>query len=98
PIAWAENALELTPGRHRIPLRFHGLIFHEKGAKGPFLLKYVSLSNTTTFPGSKCRIVKDAYSTRPFDRSVFTNQPFNHPEMLREANRLSARPAIPGLR
>ncbi|MCA2968921.1 MAG: hypothetical protein INH43_10425 [Acidobacteriaceae bacterium] len=97
-VAWAENALELPPGRHRIPLRFHGLIFHDKGAKGPFVLKYVSLSNTTTFPGAKCKIVRDAYVTRPFDRSAFTDQPFNNPEMLREANRLTPRPSIPRLR
>lgn len=97
PIAWAQNAMELPPGRHRIPLLFHGLIFSEKAANGPFLLKYVSLSNTTQFPGSKARIVQDAYVTQPFQPAAFTNQPFNHPEMIREANKLSASPRNPGL-
>ena len=91
-IAWAQNAMELPPGRHRIPLLFHGLIFSEKSAYGPFLLKYVSLSNTTQFPGAKARLVQDAYITQPFQPAAFTTQPFNHPEMLREANKLSARP------
>lgn len=84
-IAWAQHTAELTPGRHWLPLRFHGLILHERRIDGPYLLRFVSLAQ---IPGTQVELVENALFTRPYEHTAFSDQPFNDPELLDAAERI----------
>ena len=88
PIAWAQNALRLAPGVQRIPLTFYGLILREKAVDGPYVLRYVALSTTTGMPNAPNRLVENAFVTRPYSATTFSDQPFNDPNLLDTAERL----------
>lgn len=87
-IAWAQNAVDLPPGRHWIALSYYGLILREKLIDGPYLLRYVALSTTTQMPNAKNRLVENAYVTGAHRVAAFTDQPFNDPAMLDAAERV----------
>lgn len=97
PLAWAQNALPLSPGRQWIPLTFFGLVLREQAADGPYVLRYVALSTTTEMPNAKNRLVENAYVTRAYRAADFSDQPFNDANLLETARRLeaSAPPATP---
>lgn len=53
PIAWAQDAQELTPGNHTLKLRFAKDIINNSGFSSGFKLSGVELMNTTNMPGIK---------------------------------------------
>jgi len=53
PIAWAQDAQELTPGSHTLKLKFSREILNQSGFTGGFKLSGVELMNTTNMPGIK---------------------------------------------
>lgn len=53
PIAWAQDAKELTPGNHTLTLKFAKDIINNSGFTGGFKLSGVELMNTTNMPGIK---------------------------------------------
>jgi hypothetical protein len=87
-LAWAQNALELTPGLHWIPLAFYGLILHERQVDGPYLLRAVALSTATQMPNAKNRLLENAHRTQAYRAAAFSAQPFEDPELLDAAERL----------
>jgi hypothetical protein len=95
PIAWAQQASELTPGRQWLRLRFHGLILHERAINGPYLLRFAALATATQMPNAKNQLVENAYVTGRYDAASFTDQPFNDPDLLEAADRIEN--AIQGL-
>ena len=97
PLAWAQNALRLGPGTQWIPLSFYGLILREKGVDGPYVLRYVALSTTTSMPNARNRLVENAYVTQPYAATSFSDQPFNDPALLEAADRLERSAAPPPL-
>ncbi len=88
PIGWAQAAAELDPGTHWLELSFYGLMFHERGAAGPFRLSSVALSTTTGMPNALNDLVEDAHRTRAYPLARFTRRPFANPGLLRAAERL----------
>lgn len=53
PIAWAQDAKELTPGNHTLTLKFSREVLNQSGFSGGFKLSGVELMNTTNMPGIK---------------------------------------------
>jgi hypothetical protein len=53
PIAWAQDAQELTPGNHTLTLHFSKEVINNSGFSGGFKLSGVELMNTTNMPGIK---------------------------------------------
>jgi hypothetical protein len=92
PLAWAQEARALQPGRHWIPLTFYGLVLREKGVDGPYVLRHLTLSTTTRVPSSPGRPLENAHITAPYRATAFTDRPFNDPELLQEATRLLQTP------
>ena len=87
-IAWAQAAGELAPGRHWMTLPFYGVILHERGIVGPYVLRWVALSTTTQMPNAKNRLREANYRTAPYDLAAFTDEPFNDADLLDAATRL----------
>lgn len=94
PIAWAQQAAELSSGQQWLRLRFHGLVLHEEQLDGPYLLRYAALSTTTQMPNAKNRLVENAYVTGRYRAADFSDQPFNDPDLLEAADRIEG--AFPG--
>lgn len=90
PLAWAQNALTLSPGAQWIPLSFFGLILHERGADGPYVLRYAALSTVTGMPNAKNRLVENAHMTNPYRAADFADQPYDDPELLDAAGRMES--------
>jgi len=88
PLGWAQNAAQLEPGVHTIPLTFFGRILRFKAAGGPYVLRFVALSTTTRMPNAKNRLIENAHVTRPYRADQFSEQPFNDPNLLEAADRL----------
>ncbi len=62
PIAWAQDASNLKPGRHTFTLRFAREIIKESGVSSNFKLTDVILMNTTAVPGVKASTRINDYS------------------------------------
>ncbi len=87
-VAWAQNAARFQPGRVWFPLTFYGLALREKGLDGPYVLRSLALSTVTGMPNQKNRVLTDAYQTKAYRHTDFTNQPFNDPDLIGAAERL----------
>jgi len=86
-LAWAQTAAVLDPGLHWMTLPFQGLILHEKGSDAPYLLRWVALSTTTDMPNAKNRPVENAWVTRAYQATAFSDEPANDPGLLDAAER-----------
>jgi len=53
PIAWAQDAQELTAGEHTLTLHFAREVINQSGLSGGFKLSDLELMNTTEMPGIK---------------------------------------------
>lgn len=88
PLAWAQAAAELPPGRHWLDLAFFGLALHERGVAGPYRLASVALATTTAMPNALSDLVEDAHRTRAWPLARFHHRPFDDRELLGAAARL----------
>ncbi|MFP3941824.1 MAG: hypothetical protein ACLF0P_16135 [Thermoanaerobaculia bacterium] len=90
PVAWAQAAAELDAGRHWMELPYYGLVFHDRGAAGPFRLARVTLATTGAMPNALGPVLEDAHRipVRPLRR--YTARPFGDPDLLEAARRLEA--------
>jgi len=88
PLAWAQNATSLAPGRHWLPLTFYGLALAESGRDGPYRLLSVGLSTTGTMPNHPNDLVRNAHVTEAYRAGQFTSRPFGDPGLLDAARRL----------
>ncbi len=88
PLAWAQNAAELSPGRQWISLRYYGLILHEQGIDGPYRLRFAALSTTTRMPNAKNDLLESSFLTQPYAAADFTSTPFDDPGLLDAARRV----------
>ena len=96
PVGWAQAAARLEPGTHWLELSYYGLMFHERGAAGPFRLVSAALSTTTAMPNALNDLVEDAHRTRAYPLARFTGRPFGNPGLLQAAERLEAAAGKPG--
>lgn len=90
PVAWAQTAAELAPGRHWLDLAFYGLALRERGVSGPYRLASAALSTTTSMPNALNDLVEDAHRTRAYPLARFHARPFGDPGLERAAERLEA--------
>lgn len=90
PLAWAQAAAELAPGRHWLDLAFYGLALRERGVAGPYRLASVALATTTAMPNALSDLVEDAHRTRAWPLARLHARPFGDRELLRAATRLEA--------
>jgi uncharacterized protein DUF4784 len=88
PLAWSQDAAELSPGRQWLRLSFFGRILHERGIDGPYLLRFLALSTATAMPNAKNRLVENAFVTGHYTAAQFSDEPFNDPDLLEAASRL----------
>jgi hypothetical protein len=88
PVAWAQEAGELSAGRHWMPLRYFGRVLHERGIDGPYVVRFVALSTVTQMPNAKNRLVENAFVTAAYDAAEFSDAPFNDPDLLDAARRV----------
>jgi hypothetical protein len=88
PVAWAQESVTLKPGLHWIALSFYGLALNESRSDGPYVLRYLVLSTTSTMPNSMNRPLENAHVTAPYRAISFTSRPFDDPQLLEEARRL----------
>jgi hypothetical protein len=86
----AQNALELTPGRHWVELSFYGLMFHDRGAAGPYRLASLALATTGGMPNALSRLVEDAHLTRAYALAELRATPFERADVADAAARLEA--------
>jgi hypothetical protein len=88
PVGFAQNALNLEPGKHWVELSYYGLMFHERQAAGPYRLGALALSTTTRMPNALNDLVEDAYVTRPYRVPQMRADSFERPELVEAAKRL----------
>jgi hypothetical protein len=88
PLAWAQNAIEPEgPGLTWIELTYYGLLFHERGAPGPYTLGTIQLTSSRDMPGAIGDVLEDVHVTQPYPLEAFTREPFGDPVMLDAAER-----------
>lgn len=95
PIAWAQDTAEFPIGQHWMRLRFHGLILHERGIDGPYLIRSLALSTLTEMPVVKNGVTRNPHVTGPYTAHNFNDRPFDDPDLLEAADRIEQ--AIDGL-
>ncbi len=88
PVAWAQDAVELGPGRHWLDLSFYGLALRDRGVAGPYRLGSVTLATTGAMPNALGPVVEDAYVTRPVRLDRLTEAPFGQKGLMEAARRL----------
>jgi len=98
PVGVAQTAVELTPGKHWVDLSFYGLMFHDRGVAGPFVLSSVTLSRTGGMPNALTDVVERAHTTRAYPLSQLRGTPFNAPDLLDAARRLELEAALTATR
>jgi hypothetical protein len=86
-ILWSQAAAAFEPGMQWIRLVFYGLGLREKGLDGPYLVRYAALSTTTDMPNAKNHVAENVHLTAAHRAAVFTDRPFDDPELLDAAER-----------
>lgn len=89
----AQNAVKLQPGRHWVELSFFGLMFHDRGAAGPYRLASLALSTTGGMPNAQSRLVDNAHVTRAYALAELRSTPFGRADVSDTAARLEAEAA-----
>jgi hypothetical protein len=96
-VAWAQNAASLPPGTHWLPITVYGLVFHERGIPGPYVVKSFALSTVGEMPNQKNRILYGAHTTQAYALAQFTDEPYGDPDLLDAAERAQRdAPVAPG--
>lgn len=98
PFATAQAARELQPGRQWVELPFYGLAFHDRAVVGAVRLASVTLASTGNMPNALGPVATEAHVTRAYSLTQFTRAPFNRPDLVESARRLSVDAAAPALR
>ena len=88
PLGTAQAAAQLEPGRRWIELPFYGLMFHDRGAAGPYKLGTLALATTNRMPNALNDLVTDAYVTRSYRLRQMRDVPFERPALVEAAKRL----------
>lgn len=88
PLAHAQAAQPLAPGRHWLALDYYGLIFHELSSAGPFRLERITLTSATAMPNALGPVLTPGHRTRLYALGQFTDRPFGRVDLLEAARRL----------
>lgn len=98
PVGVAQTAVELEAGRHWLDLEFYGLMFHDRGVAGPYVLGAVTLTTAAGMPNALTQPLERAYVTRPYRLDQLRRAPFGEPGLTRAAERLEAEAALARIR
>ncbi len=90
PVAYAQTARVLQPGRQWLDLSYYGLVFHERGLLGKARLASITLTSASQMPNALGPVLRNAHLTQILNLALLTRLPFNDPEMLDAARRLEA--------
>lgn len=90
PMAWAQNAAVLQPGKQWIDLTYYGLIFHDMAAAGPYTMSSITLTSALSIPNAMTSVQRNVYSMPVHEMSAFQARPFNNPLLMDAAQRLEA--------
>jgi hypothetical protein len=90
-LAWASASATLPAGMHWLELTYSGLILHEQGIDGPYVLRFAQLHTQTPDAESSSRALENSYVTQAYDADAFNGEPVNDPEKLAEAAELRER-------
>ncbi|GAB2894179.1 hypothetical protein ACCI51_14605 [Microbulbifer echini] len=74
PIGSAQYQVELSPGRHWIPLEFYGLMIRDAEQDGPYLVKQLSIARVTV-PRAD-RLFEPGYYTERYSLELFNDKPY----------------------
>lgn len=88
PLGIAQAREELNPGTHLVELRWWGKIFCDSQESGPYVLKYMMVSNVTAMPGSRSPLIENAHTTTEYKWRQFTCAGFNDPLFLEKAKQI----------
>lgn len=88
PLAWAQVAADLPPGRAWLELRYFGLILHESGVDGPYVLRYTALTTASQMPNAKNNVLENAHRTGAYAAADFSDAPYDDADLLDAADRL----------
>ncbi len=94
PVAWAQDAVELGPGRPWIDLSFNGLALRDRGVAGPYRLGSLTLATTGAMPSALGPVVEDAYVTKPVSLERLTAEPCGEAGGEETARRLMPEGAV----
>lgn len=85
PLGVAQNRLELQPGTHSVELSWYGKILCDARESGPYVLKYMIVSNVTQMPGPRSPLMENAHTTSNYKWDTFTCEGYNDPFFLEKA-------------
>lgn len=99
PLATAQAAQVLQPGKQWMDLSFYGLAFHDRGVAGKLRLASVALSSTNGMPNALGPVIGNAHVTQAYALTQFTKASFADPALLETVKRLQldAAGALPAL-
>lgn len=88
-IGTAQTAEVLEPGKHWVDLRFYGLMFHDRKARGPFVLESLQMRTTGAMPNAFNELAENVHIVRPLHLKSLAVGPYGNPELLDAAQRLT---------
>ena len=88
PLAYAQTAQRLQPGKHWLDLVFYGLIFRERAAAGPYRLASITVTSANEMPNALGPVLSNVYTTSAHALSAFTTKSFGNADLLDAARRL----------
>lgn len=71
-IGVTQNTFTFGPGKHWVPLEFFGLMLHDSGVDGPYLLKNISLARVT-MPMQRGPLLHPEYYTQAYELNQLSN-------------------------
>lgn len=90
PLGVAQNGVQLGAGRHWIDLSFYGLMFHDRGAAGPYRLASLALTTTGEMPNAMSALARDLHVTRAYNLAELRSTSFERADLLEAAARSEA--------
>ena len=81
PVGTTQFSGELAPGRHWLPLEFHGLMLHDSEEAGPYTLKHLSLAKVGV-PIERMPLLSTNYQTQSYALHELNQQKYG--EALQE--------------
>lgn len=74
-IGTSQTAQDLKPGKHWLPLEFHGLLIRDAGEPGPYVIKHIALAKVAV-PIQRAPLRPIEHTTAGYQLEQFSNLPF----------------------
>lgn len=88
PIGMAQTAAHLAPGSHWLELEYYGLVFRDRGVRGPYQVAAITLTDASAMPNALGDVQRNVHITRAYALRRFTHRPFGDLDLLDAARRL----------